>query len=677
MSHRFYRVCLILVTFALLSMIAIPAVWAQGKPAEVDVTIEEVDTSGLPTVQFRVSVVDANGVPVPGLDASAFALTEDGQPVQIKSAEPVSNPDVKIAVALAIDVSGSMAGALDEAKSAAKTFVNGLGPKDLVAIVAFGGELGSVNLGAPFPQIDPAREIGFTADKTRVVALIDSLAIAQPRTPLYDGLFKAIRMSSLVTEADYRFVLAFTDGNEKASADRGSNLQADDPIDEATNTHIPVFTIGLGDKADETYLRRVALRTGGDYQFAPTPDRLVAIYQTVADQAKLRYSISYEAKAPVDGKAHALTLTATTPKGQGSSSTPVDYICTTKPKVVLFYVDQSGTAQPLLSGQSAEGQLRIVPRVSGCSPTAQVELLLDGQSVGKAEKTPFELIYDFATLRSTAPGPHQLTIRAWDLAGGLSDDVSVDITVPPAPPSIATPGAPPTAISSATPSVGPIGGSTLPPWVPMLLAILLVSAAAVLAVLLIVRKPKRVCPNCGEVMDPSWDRCLHCENRNTQVGPAGATGSGAGTAVAFEDRTEPDMPLPVTTSQGGRSRAGRQIREDYEPVPQDRTVAMRRQPRCLGWLIVEQGDHPGKEHRLQEGDTNIGRAGTNQIILAHATVSREHARVRLEPEGFVVRDLAAVNPTLVNGQPITRHVLKEGDRLQVGDVVLVYKEVRA
>lgn len=128
----------------------------------------------------------------------------------------------------------------------------------------------------------------------------------------------------------------------------------------------------------------------------------------------------------------------------------------------------------------------------------------------------------------------------------------------------------------------------------------------------------------------------------------------------------PEIPLKpgaVSTSFGPSA-----------PSP-SKTVVLDLKSPALAWLVVEKGDRPGHLYRLSDADTTIGRLGTCDIVLDDATVSRQHAKVRKEGEDFVIYDLAATNPVLVNQQPITRHVLKEGDRVELGNTVLVFKKI--
>jgi pSer/pThr/pTyr-binding forkhead associated (FHA) protein len=74
--------------------------------------------------------------------------------------------------------------------------------------------------------------------------------------------------------------------------------------------------------------------------------------------------------------------------------------------------------------------------------------------------------------------------------------------------------------------------------------------------------------------------------------------------------------------------------------------------------------------------TTVGRTGDNDIVLDDTAVSRRHAKIRLENRTFTIYDLGATNPTEVNGQEIGKHQLVDGDRIQIGDTKLVFKQVR-
>lgn len=96
----------------------------------------------------------------------------------------------------------------------------------------------------------------------------------------------------------------------------------------------------------------------------------------------------------------------------------------------------------------------------------------------------------------------------------------------------------------------------------------------------------------------------------------------------------------------------------------------------IAWLAVVSGPGAGRDFRLGS-ETNIGRdPARNDIILDDDAVSAEHARVKLEGKQFVLYDLASTNHTFVNGRRIQRHLLFEGDEIEIGNSKLVFTWVR-
>ena len=72
----------------------------------------------------------------------------------------------------------------------------------------------------------------------------------------------------------------------------------------------------------------------------------------------------------------------------------------------------------------------------------------------------------------------------------------------------------------------------------------------------------------------------------------------------------------------------------------------------------------------------IGRSSDADIVLAAGEVSRHHAQILPDPDGWTVTDLGSTNGVRVNGHPIgvpTR--LEDGDVVELGSVELLF-EVR-
>lgn len=76
------------------------------------------------------------------------------------------------------------------------------------------------------------------------------------------------------------------------------------------------------------------------------------------------------------------------------------------------------------------------------------------------------------------------------------------------------------------------------------------------------------------------------------------------------------------------------------------------------------------------GTTVVGRGADADLQLTDTGVSRRHAELRLEDGRVELHDLGSTNGTRVNGQPVTRATLADGDRITVGTTDLVLRSGR-
>ena len=94
-------------------------------------------------------------------------------------------------------------------------------------------------------------------------------------------------------------------------------------------------------------------------------------------------------------------------------------------------------------------------------------------------------------------------------------------------------------------------------------------------------------------------------------------------------------------------------------------------------LIAEEGPHRGLILNLEEGeDWIVGRDPESaDFVIEDSTVSRKHVRLTKAPEGVYLKNMSRVNPTLVNDEEHRdRVLLKEGDRVQIGNNVFLFSE---
>jgi hypothetical protein len=103
----------------------------------------------------------------------------------------------------------------------------------------------------------------------------------------------------------------------------------------------------------------------------------------------------------------------------------------------------------------------------------------------------------------------------------------------------------------------------------------------------------------------------------------------------------------------------------------------------LAKLVIERGISVGTEFLITTPKSQIGRWDADNGIFpdidldAHdpeAKISRKHARIYAEDEGFSIEDLGSTNGTFVNrGRrllPGVKHLLNDGDEIIVGKTFL-------
>ena len=71
------------------------------------------------------------------------------------------------------------------------------------------------------------------------------------------------------------------------------------------------------------------------------------------------------------------------------------------------------------------------------------------------------------------------------------------------------------------------------------------------------------------------------------------------------------------------------------------------------------------------GPMTVGRATDNAIVLGDGRVSRHHGRISVRRGALVYTDLRSTNGSRVNGDRVDEVVLGAGDRIELGDTVIV------
>jgi two-component system cell cycle response regulator len=87
-------------------------------------------------------------------------------------------------------------------------------------------------------------------------------------------------------------------------------------------------------------------------------------------------------------------------------------------------------------------------------------------------------------------------------------------------------------------------------------------------------------------------------------------------------------------------------------------------------LVVLEGSSVGEVHKIGKSLVVLGRDSKCDIVIWEEGVSRQHAKIEKQNQSFVVTDMGSTNGTFVNGEPAMQTILIEGDKIQMGEILL-------
>lgn len=94
-------------------------------------------------------------------------------------------------------------------------------------------------------------------------------------------------------------------------------------------------------------------------------------------------------------------------------------------------------------------------------------------------------------------------------------------------------------------------------------------------------------------------------------------------------------------------------------------------------LIISQNGEVIENRFLNDSSFTIGSLADSDLCLAVEGISRSHARITSVGNDDILDDLNSTNGTLVNGQPISRHILQNDDVIEIADVQIRYRNHKA
>jgi Ca-activated chloride channel homolog len=266
----------------------------------------QVFRGGAYTVYLPITVTDAKGRPITGLEPSEFKVFEDGivQEISVFARDPQP-----IALSLVIDSSTSMDEKLSVAQQAAVGFATHLGKNDVAQVIDFNSDI----------QIRQS----FTHDARLLEEAIGKIR-AGGSTSLYKAIYIAVSelnsaQAARPEEIRRQAIVLLSDGEDNTS------LQTyDDVAERVKQSSVIVYAIGLRDREasnSKTFsqanfaLRTLTQITGGRAFFLDDYRQLPMIYQQIADELSTQYFVGYNTRnLKRDGQFRTIAVRVTRPE---------------------------------------------------------------------------------------------------------------------------------------------------------------------------------------------------------------------------------------------------------------------------------------------------------------------------------------------------------------------------
>lgn len=221
--------------------------------------------SGVEVVELDVSVT-RGGVPVAGLTARDFALTDNGAPQEVAS---VTLEKLPLSVTMVLDTSQSVAGErLQHLVQAGTGLAAALHPEDRAALVTFSH---AVDLRVPM-----------TGDLTAVRDALGAMN-GNGATALRDAVHLALQLQP--HDQTRPLMLVFTDGHDTASW-----LTEDAAIDSARRAGVVIHVVRV---ESDAFLDKLTQISGGRSWSATSDRQLQDLFTRALDEMRARYLLTY------------------------------------------------------------------------------------------------------------------------------------------------------------------------------------------------------------------------------------------------------------------------------------------------------------------------------------------------------------------------------------------------
>jgi VWFA-related protein len=243
------------------------------------------DRSDVDSILVVTHVTDSNGRFAKGLTANDFRILDEGVEQKVNL---LDTGEGGAEILLALDVSGSMANAIEDLKVVALDFMDRLRPVDKVTLTGFNSAFFVL--------------AGRDADRAARQRALDDLT-ASGGTAIYDTLISAAEEVSKFPGR--KAIVAFTDGDDMSSR---STLETAREALHAQDALL-YFVSTAQDGELRRALSRLAVETGGSAYFASRLSGTAEHFRDIVQDIAQQYLLSFSPEKPLgDGKFRKLQV---------------------------------------------------------------------------------------------------------------------------------------------------------------------------------------------------------------------------------------------------------------------------------------------------------------------------------------------------------------------------------
>lgn len=273
------------------------------------ISVLSVDDTKFPEVEALIGV-DQRGKAAMNIDPSQLDIQEGGAPASLSSLQRVPDPDLPLAIVIAMNIAGLKDGAnLSKAREFAANLIDKLGPNDTAAVLIFNEE-GTAHQ-------------GFTADKSML-----KQAVANMGPGRSTGLPALVtEVAGLAMESEQRRV-AVVMVLDSCELPRRSKRSQKKSLRLAQNSACPFFVVGMGMETDAAqegpiYLTGLTNSSGGQLLEDVEVRQAAEVYASLEELLRGNFLATFWASSPAI--LHDRSLKLSLGKGATAGSIRVNY----------------------------------------------------------------------------------------------------------------------------------------------------------------------------------------------------------------------------------------------------------------------------------------------------------------------------------------------------------------